>query len=445
MSKAYTVIVGAGVAGLTAAGMLQDQGRQVVLLEAADQVGGLCRSYTLDSVVFDLGPHLFLANPAIESHRFILDLLKPEPVVRNPFHFAIQARGRYWIMPLNLPDIALHYPWAYKKEAILAHLGRGGAGSADSRSVRAMMEAKSGPSFYRDVFGPFIARKTGMPGSDLHRDWSERVDRDVRNRKVPFSGLTERVSLGDKLKATFFPQYHYPLRGFGAIAERLWRRFSEAGGRTVLSCGALSLEVRDGRVAEVRCGEESFAVESLVWTASINELNRLLGGPARKLHFRDNYIVLLTYGRQGRPRRPFAYTYHTDPGLVFNRLYYADNLLGGQAPAECEGLCAEILAEEGPAPRDDRALVEAACAGVEALGLHPRGRLRQSMVLHLADCMPVYGLDYEERMREAFTRVHGIANLFSVGRRGGYFFCQTPSAVEQGMKMARHLLGAGES
>jgi protoporphyrinogen oxidase len=151
---------------------------------------------------------------------------------------------------------------------------------------------------------------------------------------------------------------------------------------------------------------------------------------------------MLTYARQGRARRPFAYTYHTDPQLIFNRLYYPDNLLGSASPAHCEGVCAEILASPSLAGLDDQALLEATCQDLERLGLFPRRHLGQGRVVRLPDCMPVYPLDYEERMDQAFAPVHAIANLYAVGRRGGYFFCQTPAAVEQGMKMARHLLAA---
>ena len=60
--KAY--VVGAGLAGLSAATILAARGVAVTLLEAAPQAGGRCRSYfdpALDAVI-DNGNHLVLSG-----------------------------------------------------------------------------------------------------------------------------------------------------------------------------------------------------------------------------------------------------------------------------------------------------------------------------------------------------------------------------------------------
>ncbi|WP_152176226.1 flavin monoamine oxidase family protein, partial [Mycobacterium tuberculosis] len=54
MEQVDTVVVGAGVTGLTAARLLQDAGRTVVVLEARDRIGGRVHTDRTDGVV-DLG------------------------------------------------------------------------------------------------------------------------------------------------------------------------------------------------------------------------------------------------------------------------------------------------------------------------------------------------------------------------------------------------------
>lgn len=66
--------------------------------------------------------------------------------------------------------------------------------------------------------------------------------------------------------------------------------------------------------------------------------------------------------------------------------------------------------------------------------------LREKHLIKLNKAMPVYGLDYEEKMEKAFSEIHKFSNLFFIGRQGGYYFCLSPNAVYQGIKMADYLL-----
>jgi len=116
-SKDVTLIVGAGMTGLTAAYKLSMKGESCLLLEKENKVGGLCRSYRLDDITFDLGPHIFLYNPYLEAEKFMMDILKDEKIIKRRFRFAIYIKNRYWKFPVNILDILL-YPWKYKKTVL---------------------------------------------------------------------------------------------------------------------------------------------------------------------------------------------------------------------------------------------------------------------------------------------------------------------------------------
>ena len=67
-SSVDVVIVGAGLAGLTAARVLEQHGVSAVLLEASDGVGGRVRSDEVDGFILDRGFQVMLtAYP--EIHR----------------------------------------------------------------------------------------------------------------------------------------------------------------------------------------------------------------------------------------------------------------------------------------------------------------------------------------------------------------------------------------
>lgn len=56
----HAIIVGAGVAGLTAAKQLADAGVSVTLLEASDDVGGRIRTDIVDGFILDRGFQVFI-------------------------------------------------------------------------------------------------------------------------------------------------------------------------------------------------------------------------------------------------------------------------------------------------------------------------------------------------------------------------------------------------
>jgi squalene-associated FAD-dependent desaturase len=105
MSEATTHVIGAGIAGLSAAVRLVDEGRRVVLHEAARSAGGRCRSYhdqTLDLLI-DNGNHLLLSgNHAAHDY---LGRIGSRGMLKGPdtavFDFADLKSGERWQLRPN--------------------------------------------------------------------------------------------------------------------------------------------------------------------------------------------------------------------------------------------------------------------------------------------------------------------------------------------------------
>ena len=103
MSTAY--VVGGGLAGLSAAVLLAENGRKVELIEGAPQAGGRCRSY-FDPVlgqVIDNGNHLVLSgNHCVRSYLRSVGadsaLVGPD---RAEFNFADLSSGAKWTIRPN--------------------------------------------------------------------------------------------------------------------------------------------------------------------------------------------------------------------------------------------------------------------------------------------------------------------------------------------------------
>ena len=98
-------IIGAGLAGLSAAVRLAEQGRAVAVYEAAGQAGGRCRSY-FDAgfgAVIDNGNHLLLSgnDAAIRYLTLIGGADKLRGPAKAEFDFADLATGERWTLKIN--------------------------------------------------------------------------------------------------------------------------------------------------------------------------------------------------------------------------------------------------------------------------------------------------------------------------------------------------------
>ena len=67
MADYDVIVIGAGLGGLSAGAILAKQGRKVLVLEQADQVGGCCSSFKKDGYHFDVGASIFEAEEMFDA------------------------------------------------------------------------------------------------------------------------------------------------------------------------------------------------------------------------------------------------------------------------------------------------------------------------------------------------------------------------------------------
>lgn len=273
-SNAPVLIVGGGLTGLTTGYLLARAGIPCLLVEKEDRTGGLCRSFTLDGILFDLGPHVLFVDRETPAGRFTRDILSGMEVLSRRFAFSIRAGGRDWRFP-NHFDF-LRYPFRYKKEALAALLRRRPAPPSGPVSAEFELSEKSGPGLYDLLFKDLFLKKTLLPPSELHHHWLARVDRTIDNALEPFVpgsrlGVLRRVM--KKLSET----YYYPKGGLQAFVDRIREGCVEAGGEIALNCADIRLETENGRVVLAHLDGAATPVSDVVWTAPVGALNTALG------------------------------------------------------------------------------------------------------------------------------------------------------------------------
>jgi phytoene dehydrogenase-like protein len=302
MRNAKVVVVGGGLAGLTAAAFLRRHGLDTTLIEKNSDCGGLARSFERKGFTYDAGPRALIDGGIIGP---LLDRLGLElPTVPSPVSVVIGED----IVNVESRDSLKEYG------ALLAHARPGSAADAE-KIVRRLRKVMRDMDVLYGVENPMIRQPLRHPLWLIGRflPWSlrffvtiGRIYRFSQPVEEVLAEMTGDASLADLVGQHFFRStpaffsmsyfslyldYIYPRGGTGRLAAVLEGHVRDRGvrvatGRTVVAVDLAARAVRD------QTGEE-WQYDELVWCADLKTLYRLadpeaLGGGRRRLAWLRN-------------------------------------------------------------------------------------------------------------------------------------------------------------
>jgi phytoene dehydrogenase-like protein len=264
------VIVGAGLAGLRAAALLARAGRDTVVLDAADAVGGRQRTDRVDGFLLDRG--FQVVNPRYDALARALD---PADLDLRPFPVGVRVvRG-------GRSDVLAHP---------LRHPGMLPATLAG---------ALSGLVSVRDLVGaarwllPALVRPASVAGGDdttLAAAWDHAGLTGPLRRSVlePFlagvladdTGATSASYAALIVRLFALGRPGVPAGGVGALPHRLAELARGAGARIRLSHEVTGIDVRTDGVEIAVAGSDPVSAREVVVAVDAASLGRLVDAPA---------------------------------------------------------------------------------------------------------------------------------------------------------------------
>jgi oxygen-dependent protoporphyrinogen oxidase len=153
-----TVVVGGGISGLVCAYELRQLGHSVLLLEAADRVGGVIDSIQQDGFLFELGPQSVLSSEGLLDLAGRLGiaeaLLHADP--RAPRY--ILLHGRLHAVPLAPPGfLSTSLLGLGSKLRLLSEPLRRSTPPEEDESIAAFVRRKFGAELLENLVGPFVS------------------------------------------------------------------------------------------------------------------------------------------------------------------------------------------------------------------------------------------------------------------------------------------------
>lgn len=398
-----TAILGAGLTGCTLARLLAEMGEEVVVLEAAGDYGGLCRSVTMDGFTFDLGGSHIIFSRDEEVMAWMRTTLGQN---REERHRETKCffRGRYVQYPFENglydlpPDDRFRCVDGFVRAVIAAELAAESGEEAPARTFLDWIYRTFGDGIANCYMVPYNEKIWKYPLDEMSAHW---VD-----------GRVPRPPLADVLRAAcglptegYVHQAVFSYPASGGI-EALVRAIA-APIEDRIRCGFCVRSVRreegrflisDGKTTVVadRC-ISTIPLQALI--PAIDEVPPEVADAVGRLVY--NGVACVFVGLQA-PVPPFSWVYLPEAELGYaNRVSFPSNYSTGAAPSGYGSILAECTYRPGDPvdTMDDAALIDHVLDQLEAMGVLSIEDVVVTGVARQPFAYVVYDLAYLESVR----------------------------------------------
>jgi protoporphyrinogen oxidase len=440
-----TLVLGGGPAGLTAGYLLGRAGRDVVVLEAEDQVGGLAKTVERDGYRFDLGGHRFFTK-AIEVDTLWHEILGEEFLLR-PRMSRIYWNNRFLDYPLRGPDVVRKLGPIELARCVASYLRAAVRRNKVDESLEDWVSNRFGRRLFELFFKSYTEKVWGVPTSEIRAEWAAQ-----RIKGLSFFSAAKAAFFGNKDNKvkSLISEFNYPRFGPGQMWDAMTTAIESEGGEVRLDAPVTRIELAGGRVIEVEAGGDSYSLpDTVISSLPLRAVVEMVSPPpppevveaARGLRYRDFLSVALVV--DGEDLFPDNWIYIHGPAVRVGRIQNFRSWSPWMVPdpdKACVGL--EYFCFEGDDlwTMSDDALVELASRELEQLRLAPRSKVERGFAIRVPKAYPIYDADYAERVATIRRWLDGIENLQQVGRNGLHRYNNSDHSMLTAMRAVDNLL-----
>lgn len=428
--KKRIVVVGAGLAGLSAAWHLQKRGVDSLVFEKEAEAGGLCRSKRVNGFTFDYDGHLLHFR-----HRYVFDLARSllgDNLVKHERSAWIFSHGRYTRYPFQANLYGL--PPRILKECLSGFIqAQSRARTPSDMNFLAWIKRVFGKGIARHFMIPYNTKFWTVEPKTLTCEWLEGIV-PVPSRSQILEGAAEESCEQLGYNAHFW----YPRKGgiqqFPAALARqiknIWTR-----------CEISGIDLSRKEIETVSGHREKF--DYLVTTFPLPEMASKIKGLPRKIRaafnqLKWNSVFNLNLGIEGIDPERRHWVYYPQKNISFFRVGFPHHFSADVVPPHGRSLYAEV-AYSPSKPVSKTTMIPRILQDLEKAGVLFKGeRIRAQDVNDIRYGYPIYDRNYKAARQKIikFLADHGI---MPCGRYGSWKYMSMEDAILDGRRVAEAL------
>jgi oxygen-dependent protoporphyrinogen oxidase len=436
-TKKPVAIIGAGIAGLTAANFLKRNDVPFVLYEAGKKIAGLATSFTdTEGFSYDFGAH-FITNRLAEA----IGVGSECRLVKH-YGEAVWLKGKTYNYPFGLMTIPrMSLSWVAQQIKSLRNGHTPG-------SAAEWFHKRYGSALADEVALPLLEAWSGAPAENLSPAVGDGLFGGSIAKTLYLktaARLTGRaVACGYNREKPENPNvWHvYPNGGVSTLCEKLAEGLEDS---IRLESPVEAILVENEKVVSVRVNGEIQEVSAVISTAPANILAKLVKGTTAlesASQFRYRPMVFINMRFEGRGLLPDTVMWFPEKEFPFFRLTEAPLSMPWLAPEGKTIITVDIGCQTGDETwlMDEQKLAELCLQHLTSIIPDAKERFLGSNVLRTQIAYPVFLNEYEPE-RQNFEQSTNIDNLLSVGRNGEFSHMFMEDVYWRTEKKVRILIG----
>jgi protoporphyrinogen oxidase len=440
-------IIGAGSAGLTAAYELsKEQETKVVIYEASDSPGGMCKSLRLWDCTVDIGPHRFFSYDA-RVNKLWIEVVQQDYIMVNRLT-RIYYRKKFFLYPIAPFDALKKVGLWTATQCVIAYLKEKIAPTKQDGSFETWVTHRFGSKLYRMFFKTYSEKLWGISCRNLDDDFAAQRIKKLSLISVIVNAL---FTGGSKTShKTLVDEFAYPLCGTGDTYQRMADAILDRGGVIHYNHKIQGIAVENGVAKGVLLNDgqtiEPYdeVISTMPLTDAVNSMKDIPSGikaKVEKLRYRNTIIVYLKINSTDLFADNWLYVHSPElqMGRITNFRNWAPELYGENdyTILALEYWCYN---EDKLWTQPDEELTELATKEIKKTGLLKNSEVSEGFVYRIPKSYPTYHKGYKKDVAPVEEYLRTVKHCHFIGRYGAFKYNNQDHSILMGWMLSQNLL-----